>query len=251
MGRLFGALIVCFVVAGYVFTYGQSAFPQEASGWAAATDGLLSAFNSADVIALGEGHGRKPDADFRVALVRNPKFVDAVRVIVLEAPQPEMSAAVEQVNQGLPPQRRIRIFLNQTPQGGDRNATAVAIVHEQALAKGQKALVVFGSGHVWRRFGGVTKLLEQRIPGRVRVVETIAPVNPSRATPESVTQFAAASRALESTLRNRNWPVLFAVPGSAAAKLEADPFYLGQAMLGPDVRLGDLADAVVYFGNTQ
>jgi hypothetical protein len=251
MGRLLGAVIVCFVVFGYSILLSQSVFPLEASGWAAATDALIGAFDRADVIVLGEGHGRKPDSDFRVALVRNPKFAEAVRVIVIEAPQPELSAAVDDVNQGLLRSRRIQIFLNQTPQGGDRNATAVAIVREQALDKGQKALVVFGSGHVWRRFGGVTKLLEQDIPGRVLVVETIAPVNPSRATPESVTQFAASTRALEATLRSRNWPVLFALPGSAAAKLEADPFYLGQAMFGAQVTLGDLADAVVYFGPPQ
>ena len=82
-------------------------FPQEASGWAAATDALISEFDRADVIVLGEGHGRKADSDFRVALVRNAKFVNVVRVIVLEAPQPELSVAVEQVNQGLPPARRI------------------------------------------------------------------------------------------------------------------------------------------------
>lgn len=252
MGRLLGgAIIVCFVIVGYSTLFSQSVFPQETSGWAAATDALVSAFARADVIILGEGHGRKADSDFRVALVRNPNFVDAVRVIVLEASQPELSAAVEEVNQGLPPARRIEIVLNQTPQGGDRNATAVALVQEHALDKRQKALVVFGSGHVWRRRGGVTKLLEQRIPGRVLVVETIAPLDPKRASPEGVTQFAAACRALEATLRTRNWPVLFALPGSAAAGLEADPFYAGQAMLGPEVKLGDLADAVVYFGTAQ
>src|SRR5262245_44913939 len=145
MGRLLGAVILCFVVLGYSVLLSQSVFPQEASGWAAATNALVGAFDRADVIVLGEGHGRKPDSDFRVALVRNPKFADAVRVIVIEAPQPELSAAVEEVNQRLPPSRRMKIFLNQTPQGGDRNATAVAIVREQALDKGQKALVVFGS----------------------------------------------------------------------------------------------------------
>jgi hypothetical protein len=251
MGRLLGSVIVGLLVLGCSILFSQSLFPQEASGWAAATDALVDAFDRADVIILGEGHGRKPDSDFRVALVRNPKFADAVGVIVIEAPQPELSAAVDEVNQGFPPSRRIQVFLNQTPRGGDRNATAVAIVREQALDKGQKALVVFGSGHVWRRFGGLTKLLEQRIPGRVLVVETIAPVDPRRATPESVTQFAASSRALEATLRSRSWPVLFALPASAAAKLEADPFYLGQAMFGAQVMLGDLADAVVYFGTPR
>src|ERR1043166_4440683 len=244
------AVIVPFLVAVASILFSQAAFPQEASGWAAATDALISAFDRADVIVLGEGHGRKPDSDFRVALVRNAKFADAVRVIVLEAPQPELSAAVEQVNQGLPPARRIEIVLNQTPQAGDRNATAVALLQEHALDKKQKALVVFGSGHVWRRFGGVTALLEQRIPGRVLVVETIAPLDPKRASLDGVTQFATACRALEATLRTRNWPVLFALPGSAAARFEADPFYAGQAMLGPQVRLGDLADAVLYFGVT-
>ena len=130
MGRLLGAVIVSFVIVGYSILFSQSVFPQETSGWAAATDALVSAFARADVIVLGEGHGRKPDSDFRVALVRNPKFADAVRVIVLEAPQPEMSAAVEKVNQGLPSSRRIQIFLNQTPQGGDRNATAVVFLQQ-------------------------------------------------------------------------------------------------------------------------
>jgi hypothetical protein len=251
MGRLVGSIVGCLGVLGHSVLLSQSPFPQEAGGWAAATDALVGGFDRADVIVLGEGHGRRPDADFRVALVRNPKFAEAVRVIVLEARQPELSAAVEEVNQGLPPSRRIRIFLNQTSPGGDRNATAVAIVREQALDKGQKALVVFGSGHVWRRFGGVTRSLEQHVPGRVLVVETIAPVNPSRATPQSVVQFAASSRALEATLRSRNWPVLLALTGSAAGKLEADPFYLGQAMFGASVTLGELADAVVYFGTPQ
>ena len=104
---------------------------------------------------------------------------------------------------------------------------------------------------MWRRFGGVTKLLEQRIPGRVLVVETIAPLDPRRASPEGVAQFTTACRALEATLRTRTWPVLLALPGSAVARFEADPFYAGQAMLGPQVRLGDLADAVVYFGAPQ
>lgn len=249
--RLVGAIVGCLGVVGHSVLLSQSPFPQEAGGWAAATNALVGAFDRADVIVLGEGHGRKPDSDFRVALVRNPKFAEAVRVIVLEARQPELSAAVDEVNQGFPPSRRIQIFLNQTSPGGDRNATAVEIVRKQALDKGQKALVVFGSGHVWRRFGGVTKLLEQQVPGRVLVVETIAPINPSRATPESVAEFAASSRALEATLRSRNWPVLFALPGSAAANLAADPFYLGQAMLGAQVTLGELADAVVFFGTPQ
>src|SRR5688500_20134418 len=107
--------MIPFLVAVVSILFSQ-AFPQEASGWASATDALIGAFDRADVIVLGEGHGRKADSDFPVALVRNPKFVHAVRVIVLEAPQPELSAAVEQGNQGLPRALRIVLVLNQTPQ---------------------------------------------------------------------------------------------------------------------------------------
>ena len=49
---------------------------------------------------------------FASRLVRNPKFAEAVRVIVLEARQPVLSAAVDEVNQRFSPSRRIQIFLN-------------------------------------------------------------------------------------------------------------------------------------------
>jgi hypothetical protein len=227
----------------------QTAFPSETTGFAAATDSLVAAYAVADVIVLGEAHGRKPDSDFRIALVRNSKFAEMVRVVVLEAAQPELAAAVDEINQPLSPERRVQLFVNETSAGGDRNATAVALVREHALDKRQKALVVFGSGHVWRRFGGVTKLLEQQAPGRVLVVETIAPVQPSRFDPpDAAAQFATSTRSLEGTLRSRQWPVLVSLAGSAAGKLTADPFYMGQAMLGSEITLGDLADAAVYFG---
>ena len=248
MGKLLGT------VSGLVLllsspSFSQTPFPPEAAGFAAATDSLIAAYAGADVIVLGEAHGRKPDSDFRVALVRNSNFADTVRVIVLEGAQPELVAAVGEINQALSPERRVQLFVNETPAGGDRNATAVALVREHALDKRQKALVVFGSGHVWHRFGGVTTLLEQQIPGRVLVVETIAPMLSSRLDPrDAVVQFATSTRALEGTLRSRQWPVLIPLAVSAAGKLTADPFYMGQAMLDPQIRLSDLADAVVYFG---
>lgn len=248
MGRLL-ATVSGLVLLLSSLAASQVALPAEAEGFAAATDSLIAAYAGADVIVLGEAHGRKSDSDFRIALVRNPKFADTVRTIVLEAAQPELAAAVDEVNQALSPERRVQVFVNETPAGGDRNATAVALVRQHALDRRQNALVVFGSGHVWRRLGGVTKLLEQQIPGRVLVVETIAPVERRASGPQNgEAQFAASARVLEGTLRRREWPVLLRLAGSPAGKLTADPFYMGQAMLGPAITLGDLADAVVYFG---
>lgn len=247
MRRLLGAVSGLALLLSSVSS-SQGTLPAETRGFAAATDSLIAAYAGADVMVLGEAHGRKPDSDFRIALIRHAKFAATVRVIVLETAQPELVAAIDEINQALPPQRRVQVFVNQTPTGADRNATAVALVREHALDKRQKALVVFGSGHVWRRFGGVTKLLEQQIGARVLVVETIAPVQPSPFDPpEAAAQFAASSRALEATLHSRQWPVLISLAGTTAGKLIADPFYMGQAMLGSQVTLGDLADAVVYF----
>jgi hypothetical protein len=45
---------------------------------------LISAFDHADIIALGEAHGRKLDSDLRIAVVRHPDFAKKVRSIVVE-----------------------------------------------------------------------------------------------------------------------------------------------------------------------
>lgn len=54
------------------------------SHYAPLVDGVLSAWKTADVVCLGEDHGRKKDSDLRLALVRDPRFARAVKVIVVE-----------------------------------------------------------------------------------------------------------------------------------------------------------------------
>jgi hypothetical protein len=121
--------------------------------YAALAEGILSAWNSADVICLGENHGRKHDSDLRIALLKNPRFPATVKLIVVEFANPvhqdvldrfildgaEMSRrelaviwrdasgaevwespiyeasirAVRELNRGLPRDRRVRVI------GGD------------------------------------------------------------------------------------------------------------------------------------
>jgi hypothetical protein len=45
---------------------------------------LISAFDQADVVALGEVHGQKIDSDVRIALLRHSDFATKVRFIVVE-----------------------------------------------------------------------------------------------------------------------------------------------------------------------
>jgi hypothetical protein len=55
---------------------------------AASIDRILSAWETADVVCLGEDHGRVADSDLRLALVRHPQFASTVRVIVVEFANP-------------------------------------------------------------------------------------------------------------------------------------------------------------------
>jgi hypothetical protein len=58
--------------------------PDEASGIEGIAGALVSAFDQADILALGEAHGRKLDSDLRIAVVRHPDFAKKVRTIVVE-----------------------------------------------------------------------------------------------------------------------------------------------------------------------
>jgi hypothetical protein len=75
----------------------------------------------------------------------------------------------------------------------------------------------------------------------------LAPVN-VRAAGREAQELDASLKALEDTVSTRERPVMISLRRTRAATLVANPFYLGQAMLSPSTTLGDLDDAVVYFG---
>ncbi len=59
--------------------------PDETTGIDGIAKALVVAFDQADIVALGEWHGRiKLDSDLRIALVRHPDFAKKVRSIVVE-----------------------------------------------------------------------------------------------------------------------------------------------------------------------
>src|SRR5688572_20412996 len=62
----------------------ESRLPDEAAGVDEVVRALISVFDQADVLALGEAHGRKADSELRIALVRHPDFAKKVRSIVVE-----------------------------------------------------------------------------------------------------------------------------------------------------------------------
>src|SRR5262249_3653047 len=58
--------------------------PDEAAGVDRVVRALISAFDQADIVALGEAHTRRADSDLRIALVRHLDFAKKVRSIVVE-----------------------------------------------------------------------------------------------------------------------------------------------------------------------
>ncbi len=58
--------------------------PDEAAGLDGIVRTLISAFDHADIVALGEAHKQRLDSDLRIALVRHPDFAKKVRSIVVE-----------------------------------------------------------------------------------------------------------------------------------------------------------------------
>ena len=58
--------------------------PDESIGIDGIARTLISVFDQADIVALGEAHQRKLDSDLRIALVRHPDFPKKVRSIVVE-----------------------------------------------------------------------------------------------------------------------------------------------------------------------
>jgi hypothetical protein len=62
--------------------------PPPAARYAAIVEAILAAWKTADVVCLGEDHGRQYDSDLRIALVRHPAFPKTVRAIVVESANP-------------------------------------------------------------------------------------------------------------------------------------------------------------------
>ena len=267
--------------------------PSATTGWDGVTTNLLSAFDHVDVVALEETRGNKADSELRLRLVRDPDFPFRVNNIIVEfgnslhqaildryiagqdvseaeieavwrdttqvaawdAPvYAEFLATVREVNQKLPPLRRLHVFAGDPPIDWDavktkqdlqaflaRRRFPVSINHV-AVQAGQKVLVIYADGRLRRpRFPQWASASETRVeehpelplrgttppifkalqvshPGRIFVVRTIAGLNPF----EGV---------LESTKR----PLLVPLAGMYSAS---------------DARLSDDADACIYFGDS-
>src|SRR6185295_11281218 len=150
--------------------------------------GIIEALKTHQVVAFGEMHGNTEIAAVRLALLRDPRFPDAVQDIVVEFGTPkhqdvidryvnggtvndeelervwtdsqfpgnwsnplykQFYRTVREVNANLAASRRIRVVLGEpTP----RTMTVEAeLIRREVIEKGHTALLVFGSGHFARK----------------------------------------------------------------------------------------------------
>jgi hypothetical protein len=298
--------------------------PDEAAGVDAIAQALVSVFDQADIVALGEEHEWKPDSDLRIALVRHPDFAKKVRSIVVEfgrnshqstldryirgedVPKAELEQVwrttqvggggspiypaffegVRDVNLKLSADARVRVFGAEGAPGTTGETTAVSFLKQQVIEKHGKALVIYGYSHFWRAEPpkmverdagietGIVRMLEKNFSGRtVAVIPVSSPRRPSSPGAKGI-DFGKFDRALKTPVR----PVLISLQRSPFRDFSAEEFggdvvVCGEAggvpkqpkgksssapvrvsgscmsvFRGSALTLGQLADAVVYFG---
>jgi hypothetical protein len=188
-----------------------------------AIDGILKAFQNHALVAIGDDHNSAQEEDFYAALVRDPRFATEVGNVVVEfggAAQRDtldrylsgqqvsyadlrkvwtdvvgwiptvtglgyanFFAQVRAVNLGLPPDRRIHVWLGEPPLNwskiktkadflpflAQRDTHAADVIEKRILEPGKKAIVIYGGLHFYNNIG-LRKLVEKTYPKAFFVV---------------------------------------------------------------------------------
>jgi hypothetical protein len=186
-------------------------------------DERLKAFQNHALVAIGDDHNSAQEEDFYAALVRDPRFSTEVGNVVVEfggaAQQDTLDrylngqqvsyadlrnvwtdvvgwiptvtglgyanffAQVRAVNLGLPPDRRIHVWLGEPPIDwskiktktdfqpilAQRDTHAAHVIEKHILEPGKKAIVIYGGLHLYNNFG-LRKLVEGKYPNAFFVV---------------------------------------------------------------------------------
>ena len=192
-----------------------------------AIQGIVTAFEHHRVVMIGEVHGLERAGEFYGRLIRDRTFQETVEDIVVEFASrnnqplldryiagedlridevrhiwrdttkvaswdspiyPQWLARIREVNQGLPPRRRLRVLAGDTAVDwqsihthadwealGDNNVSFADVIVNEVLRRGRRALVVLGTNQVTKspdRNGDedTTTRVESRYPGSTYVV---------------------------------------------------------------------------------
>jgi len=233
--------------------------------------GILHAWDTYDVVCLGEGHGDKNDSDLRISLVEHPDFSRKVKSIIVESADSLQQAlldrfildgenlsreqlravwketsgkevwelpiyeaflrTVRSVNSTLPRNERIRVIAGDNSNQRNRGKFIRDAVSHEILSKGMKALAIYGSGHCERRGMGFPGELSEEYPGRIWSAATFH--NPD----EGRRIFGLGDE-----------PELIQITGTNKEKLPAAGMFVPRNA-SDHTSLANLFDAIVYYGD--
>jgi hypothetical protein len=256
-----------------------------------ATTAILAAFDRYDVVGMNAGHNNQKQDDFNLSIIRNPELPSKVNDIVVECGNSryqtildryiagdsvsfedarhawrdttvgmcslssfyaELFPLVRRINQGIPPQKRLRILLGEPPFDWsasptdhprlDRNARLASVMLTEVLAKKHKALILCGVGHLYHGEGTAVSIYDQKYPGRTLVVETH----------NGFAAFIDLDRGHQLEARMRTWPIPSLIPIKDSWLADLDlPYFLWpfpKGLWGAGKSISTLADAYLYLG---
>jgi hypothetical protein len=280
---------IALFLTGSALLDGSEEHPQDA------TRAILAAFDRYQLVGMGAAHGYNELDDFTLSLIRNPAFPDKVNDVVVECGNrryqdildrfiagEDLPAAqirqvwgnttqqmcslsgfyerlfplVREINQQLPPRKRLRVVAADPPIDwsnvrdqaawrsftAERAASATSVILSEVLAKKRKALLLFGQSHFTHQ-GNSSSIaeIEKTYPGVAFVIFThrgFGNFNP----------LDIHSDKLEE--RMKPWPIPSLVSINDTWLADLDLLYYVEIRLRSDqeTEIADLADAYLYLG---
>jgi len=246
------------------------AFAAPAPKISKAADGVFAAFQSHPLVGIGEWHGLAQELDFYATLVRDPRFAAEVGNIVLETgdaaqqavadryvngenvPYTELRkvwsdtvgwfptvqalgsinlyAVIRAVNQTLPPEKRIKVWLGDPPIDWSQVKTKAdwlpfqaqrddypsQLIEREILGKNKKALVIYGAAHLGVYPGGMALFPDLRHPNLRARLDAAHPGALYVVSPYIGYTTAICTQAFEKRLKDISAPSLIApIQGSS------------------------------------
>lgn len=171
----------------------------------------------------------------------------------------ELIDEVRSINGSLPAAMRIRILAGDPPIDWakvrtteqfvpflrTRDEFAAQLIEREILHNHQRALLVFGAGHIWRKNAlnptpNIASILDTDYPGKLFTVIRLSGLYPDTAK-------------LESLISKPNRPVLTELKGTPVGKLDANEFVatgLPVKLFPEALGIAEVADACIYTGKT-
>jgi hypothetical protein len=270
---------------------------------------VVSIFDRLRLVAVGERHWAREDAQFRLSLIKSPAFARNVNDIVIEFGNPlsqtvldrfvngddvpsaelrkvwqdttqpgtwdspvyeEFIVAVRLINARLPSSRRLRILAADYPVDWGSSAAdkvlnvdardefAAGLIQREVLNKNRKALVLFGSAHLYRsRPGTIINLLQDHSKATSFVIVPIGgPELPAPITEIAATADNPVLLAMDSTLGDLAAGDVLEKGTKRIKIVDGKPVFIdGKPVFIPvfeaGVKVRELADACLYFGNAN